>query len=99
MLCPQRGTRFFVNRTSTTEIYTLSLHDAIPISGSGFEAILAVLDNIETMLIRNDLPTEADTVGRLMDLAESDPAQFIRHLQTGTIWGSSGSISDELRSV
>src|SRR6267154_6917332 len=31
---------FFFNDTATTEIYTLSLHDALPISGSG--AVLAV---------------------------------------------------------
>src|SRR3712207_8702871 len=29
-------TGFFVNDTATTEIYTLSLHDALPISQAGF---------------------------------------------------------------
>src|SRR3712207_8880604 len=29
---------FFFNDTATTEIYTLSLHDALPISEPGFEA-------------------------------------------------------------
>src|SRR3712207_8187393 len=29
------GAGFFVNDTATTEIYTLSLHDALPISGRG----------------------------------------------------------------
>src|SRR2546421_11680009 len=29
---------FFFNDTATTEIYTLSLHDALPISGSGYAA-------------------------------------------------------------
>ena len=29
---------FFFNDTATTEIYTLSLHDALPICGSGFGA-------------------------------------------------------------
>src|SRR2546427_8718441 len=38
MSSPQRGavllsTLFFFNDTATTEIYTLSLHDALPISG------------------------------------------------------------------
>ena len=28
---------FFFNDTATTEIYTLSLHDALPISGEGVE--------------------------------------------------------------
>src|SRR3712207_9039907 len=30
---------FFFNDTATTEIYTLSLHDALPISGEVFEAV------------------------------------------------------------
>src|SRR2546430_11761599 len=30
--CPYRMTFFFFNDTATTEIYTLSLHDALPIS-------------------------------------------------------------------
>src|SRR2546430_11357797 len=30
---------FFFNDTATTEIYTLSLHDALPISGQGCELI------------------------------------------------------------
>src|SRR5258705_10773511 len=31
---------FFFNDTATTEIYTLSLHDALPISGSGGEVMV-----------------------------------------------------------
>src|SRR5260221_3686241 len=31
--CPLRVFFFFFNDTATTEIYTLSLHDALPISG------------------------------------------------------------------
>src|SRR2546425_4724976 len=30
---------FFFNDTATTEIYTLSLHDALPISGESYDAI------------------------------------------------------------
>src|SRR2546426_7531278 len=30
---------FFFNDTATTEIYTLSLHDALPISGAGAERV------------------------------------------------------------
>src|SRR2546427_1473143 len=30
---------FFFNDTATTEIYTLSLHDALPILGSGFGTV------------------------------------------------------------
>src|SRR5258707_10702804 len=35
---------FFFNDTATTEIYTLSLHDALPISGGGSEVGGAVLE-------------------------------------------------------
>src|SRR4028119_2540861 len=40
---------FFFNDTATTEIYTLSLHDALPIFGPG------VLTDRETRLSRPDL--------------------------------------------
>src|SRR3712207_9528353 len=38
------GVFFFFNDTATTEIYTLSLHDALPISrgGSGFRSAAAI---------------------------------------------------------
>src|SRR5687767_15440308 len=35
---------FFFNDTPTTEIYTLSLHDALPISRGGARSIAGVLD-------------------------------------------------------
>ena len=41
---------FFFNDTATTEIYTLSLHDALPISvsvvaaQSGFDSVISVAD-------------------------------------------------------
>src|SRR2546425_6525861 len=34
LLCSLHSFFFFFNDTATTEIYTLSLHDALPISGS-----------------------------------------------------------------
>src|SRR5947209_19926020 len=34
-LAPAMPLVFFFNDTATTEIYTLSLHDALPISGTG----------------------------------------------------------------
>ena len=35
---------FFFNDTATTEIYTLSLHDALPISGNPASGSYAILD-------------------------------------------------------
>src|SRR3712207_8711073 len=43
---------FFFNDTATTEIYTLSLHDALPISASGRE----VLDRADAGRPRGPLP-------------------------------------------
>src|SRR3712207_9318454 len=37
---------FFFNDTATTEIYTLSLHDALPISGRGGEVAPIPLDGV-----------------------------------------------------
>src|SRR5256885_5903493 len=46
---------FFFNDTATTEIYTLSLHDALPISTVAAELLAAVLEEITvpaTALVR-----------------------------------------------
>src|SRR5258708_17115066 len=40
---PPHSSFFFFNDTATTEIYTLSLHDALPISQSGDEQAFATL--------------------------------------------------------
>src|SRR3989440_4606235 len=39
MLCQTSCSYFFFNDTATTEIYTLSLHDALPISEAGASSI------------------------------------------------------------
>src|SRR3712207_9281242 len=41
---------FFFNDTATTEIYTLSLHDALPISGQAFAAGLVAQDVQDALL-------------------------------------------------
>src|SRR5256885_8703712 len=45
---------FFFNDTATTEIYTLSLHDALPISFSGGGSTLPKTDAIQTRSPRRD---------------------------------------------
>src|SRR6266516_7860789 len=39
---------FFFNDTATTEIYTLSLHDALPISSSATHSMCGVCGNMST---------------------------------------------------
>ena len=46
------GVCFFFNDTATTEIYTLSLHDALPISLTILQLIVVILaDNINPAII------------------------------------------------
>src|SRR2546427_2814580 len=47
---------FFFNDTATTEIYTLSLHDALPISGHSSAAIAPVLATASEASIRPARP-------------------------------------------
>src|SRR5256885_10785973 len=60
---------FFFNDTATTEIYTLSLHDALPISGE----ILSVIDqlnaryDIDGILVQLPLPPQVDAKRILLD--------------------------------
>src|SRR5256885_15252620 len=50
---------FFFNDTATTEIYTLSLHDALPISSINF---------IESSFGRNNGPSSAGALGPMQFL-------------------------------
>src|SRR3712207_7054474 len=49
------GIYFFFNDTATTEIYTLSLHDALPIFLVGVGSARAVEVSLVTGLVGNDL--------------------------------------------
>src|SRR2546427_11179043 len=42
---------FFFNDTATTEIYTLSLHDALPISGFGITYLSGVAFTLEERIV------------------------------------------------
>src|SRR3712207_6653359 len=61
----------FFNDTATTEIYTLSLHDALPISGrrSGRDqprtTLPALMHEVQTLSFLGVLPTSARTVWML----------------------------------
>src|SRR5260221_6314146 len=43
---------FFFNDTATTEIYTLSLHDALPICADGLVDIRAIITQAPALLVR-----------------------------------------------
>src|SRR2546430_6994861 len=49
---------FFFNDTATTEIYTLSLHDALPIYGTGKSSIFDLLAAIQDLVVWNKDATE-----------------------------------------
>src|SRR3712207_7782486 len=49
---------FFFNDTATTEIYTLSLHDALPILIPAAAAPQSVHDGVQRLALIDPLPTE-----------------------------------------
>src|SRR3712207_8237686 len=75
---PQTCSNLFFNETATPEIYTLSLHDALPILDAGASPLLGFVNQVETpLLVFND---EAHHVhdekvhrrGRAADADEAD---------------------------
>src|SRR3712207_8283908 len=70
---------FFFNDTATTEIYTLSLHDALPICGRRQEALqrvrahLLVLYLLGTMLYARRHRKDADRLLKPRALVENGP--------------------------
>src|SRR5215216_2188589 len=61
---------FFFNDTATTEIYTLSLHDALPISAGCTGFMYAVAQAYATLaggLARNALVIGAETISKIMN--------------------------------
>src|SRR5438270_13634579 len=79
MLRPVPSTIFFFNATATTEIYTLSLHDALPISARdlvqvevGRHVHVSREEIVDDLALRQVLIHEADVVGhaRALDLAD-----------------------------
>src|SRR5258705_10341077 len=67
---------FFFNDTATTEIYTLSLHDALPISGSPFFAVTFVEPNIDLFATNPDgSPYRAQIPDRVAN--PSNPLYFL----------------------
>src|SRR3989449_10202021 len=51
---------FFFNDTATTEIYTLSLHDALPISLACFPTQIAGRNRMWRKMIIDDIKTDPD---------------------------------------
>src|SRR5256886_6934293 len=57
---------FFFNDTATTEIYTLSLHDALPIYGAGAGAVQRLLDGEHLGVVRRPLDEVHDAPERFV---------------------------------
>ena len=71
---------FFFNDTATTEIYTLSLHDALPIRLAGIKH----LNRLEQVLARNEWSDPDVAEGLMLDNNRSEEhtseLQSLRHL-------------------
>src|SRR5829696_7213034 len=59
---------FFFNDTATTEIYTLSLHDALPISAHGLEAAAANVVEVYVGYLRRKLDRSEEHTSELQSL-------------------------------
>src|SRR2546427_787221 len=65
---PPNASLFFFNDTATTEIYTLSLHDALPISGHstrGAPRVAAAMDDASDAMIIRFILSRDEPDGRL----------------------------------
>src|SRR3712207_8937733 len=51
---------FFFNDTATTEIYTLSLHDALPISSGGIVEVESATGDVEVAGLDNNVTVRAE---------------------------------------
>src|SRR5258708_38818373 len=94
-------TFFFFNDTATTEIYTLSLHDALPISGTSVTAHSVITTrrakrnrdrnrDLEAELAAKDetIDTNRQTIDSLKERVgqlERDLAELRRSLETATL--------------
>src|SRR2546430_11752973 len=56
---------FFFNDTATTEIYTLSLHDALPIFGDAVRALKALATHVETAVDKRGLERSEEHTSEL----------------------------------
>ena len=62
------GVVFFFNDTATTEIYTLSLHDALPIYLDLHDNYLESVDNIQALSYLSHLDVSLNRIKHLTDL-------------------------------
>src|SRR2546430_16359779 len=92
---------FFFNDTATTEIYTLSLHDALPISQQLFERAIAFREALARVLLaRTEGRAPANEDLRLIDAEYAHTARFARLSSTaeGFAWSLEDRKSTRLNS-
>src|SRR5437899_12531147 len=75
---------FYFPATATTEIYTLSLHDALPISGTAGAALGPELIRFATLLEMERIASELDNstarISGLRSEEHTSELQSLRHL-------------------
>src|SRR6266481_8648882 len=68
--------RFFFNDTATTEFYTLSLHDALPITEADLPHVLALAHELRDAGLRAEYALGPQAVGRQLKLADARNARL-----------------------
>src|SRR2546425_11235629 len=93
---------FFFNDTATTEIYTLSLHDALPISNRQLEASRVALTREMKrggkvwIRLFPDKPITKKPAETRMGKGEGNPERWVAVVQPGVVVFEVGSIGEYL---
>src|SRR5689334_24287778 len=74
---------FFFNDTATTEIYTLSLHDALPIFNTFLFGVIILIANILKRAFSSQLA--AKLRNRLKDIRDRSEERFSRNAETDLV--------------
>src|SRR5690349_25174132 len=94
--------RFFLKDAATTEIYTLSLHDALPISSGGIQGDVLATDNntvgmgdagIKSAIQGSNVPNPDEAVPSFVSGAM---AKAGKGLLEGTLQAGTSAVSDKL---
>lgn len=57
-----------------------------------YARLIPMLSEIERLLVKCGYPWQAENVRKLIDLQDTNEAEFVRLIQDGGMWGGSGAV-------